>query len=190
MIQISPLNTGRLCRCFVLLLQCFHKSVKWDNREDKVCKCASSQKSILFWLKTDNQVHILHAHGPDLINKYIAVVLLLCQGPSPAEQASGFAARDSGLAAVSQRAVQSGHIAPALRARTVQPWRVEQGRKSPAWSQQGGNMDHTEHAGVKSHKYTKLICVCVRERERERERVRDRKRERERARVRKKRRAS
>lgn len=47
-------------------------------------------------------------------------VTSLCQGPGTAEQASGFAVQDSGLAAASQHAVQCGHIAPAPRAGTVQ----------------------------------------------------------------------
>lgn len=67
-----------------------------------------------------------------------------------AEQSSGSAAQDAGLAAASQHAVRCGHIAPEQRAGTVCARRVEQGRKSPAWSQHDGNMEHMEQAGVKS----------------------------------------
>lgn len=60
----------------------------------------------------------------------------------------------AGLAAASQHAVQRGHIAPARRAETVRAGRGDQGRKSHAWSQHGGNMEHTEQAGVMSHTNT------------------------------------
>lgn len=56
--------------------------------------------------------------------------------------------------------MQRGHIAPAPRAGTIQAGREERGRKSPAWSQHGGSMDHKEQAGVKSHKNHEPMCVC------------------------------
>lgn len=108
----------------------------------------------------------------ELIYTLLRPLSLLCKGPNLAGQASDFATPGSGLAAASQHAVQHGHIAPAVRAGTIQAWRVEQGRKSPAWNQRGGNMDHTEQAGVKSHKNHEPVCVqgvhvCVMEDKRE-----------------------
>ena len=79
-----------------------------------------------------------------------------------AEQSSGSAAHNAGLAAVSQHAVRCSHIAPEQRAGIVRALRVEQGRKSPAWRQHDGNMEHMEQAGVKSQ----CVCVCEKERER------------------------
>lgn len=100
----------------------------------------------------------------ELIYTFLRSLTSLCQGLSLAERAAGSAAPGSGLAAASQHAVQRGHIAPAPRAGTVQAGRGERGRKSPAWSQHGGNMDHKEQAGVKSHENHEPVCVqgvCV-----------------------------